>query len=344
MEPRRRLLAAPDKFRGTITAHEVAAALARGAAKAGWTAREVPLADGGEGTLEVLGGPNRASVVTGPLGEPVEAGWRLDAGVAVVETARAAGLAVAGGATQNDPVAATTRGAGELIAAAIDAGAGRVVVAVGGSATTDGGLGAVDTLQTHLPFPVPVIVACDVTTGFLDAAPVFAPQKGAGTQEVRILAERLSKLAERYAAEWGVDVTALPGAGAGGGLAGGLAALGAKLVPGFDLIAETLDLDAAIAESDLVVTGEGQLDATSFAGKVVGGVLGRSESLGVEAAVIAGAVAPELPRPVRAWSLAARFGSARALAAPERCIIELVAAELAAIDPDVQTGGARSGG
>src|SRR5262245_18239603 len=114
------------------------------AAGAGTDCNVLPLADGGEGTLDVLGGANRATPVTGPLGKPVEAGWRLDGGIAVIEAARASGLVLAGGAHGNDPVNATSRGTGELIAAAVADGAREVIVAVGGSATTDGGLGAVE--------------------------------------------------------------------------------------------------------------------------------------------------------------------------------------------------------
>ena len=328
MRSRRRLLAAPDKFRGTLTAVEAAAAIAAGAARAGWTVRALPLADGGEGTLEALGGANRSSVVTGPLGLPVEASWRLADGVAVVEAARACGLGLAGGAGGNDPVEATTRGVGELVAAALDAGATRVVVAVGGTATTDGGLGAVDVLRERLPLPAPVAVACDVATGFLDAADVFAPQKGASPEQVRLLRERLALLAARYAADLGEDVTALRGSGAAGGLAGGLAALGARLVPGFDLVADGVGLDEAIAASDLVVTGEGLLDATSFDGKVVGGVLSRAQRLGAEALVVAGEVSPGTGAETRVVSLVERFGAERALAEAAACIADAVRASL----------------
>jgi glycerate 2-kinase len=146
------LLAAPDKFRGTLSAHEAAAAIAAGAAGAGWAAVVLPLADGGEGTLEVLGGGNRRTTVSGPLGEPVGAAWRLeDDGTALIEAALACGLSLAGGPEGNDPLRATSRGVGELIAAAVAEGARRVVVAVGGVASTDGGAGARDALPTLLP-------------------------------------------------------------------------------------------------------------------------------------------------------------------------------------------------
>src|SRR5260221_868652 len=154
------MLACPDKFRGTLSAREAAAAIAAGARRAGWEAVEMPLADGGEGTLDVLGGANRTTVVTGPLGDPVEASWRLEDGVALIEAAQACGLTLAGGAEGNDPLAATSRGVGELIAAAIAEGAERIVVAVGGVASTDGGADAVAALGGRLA--VPTEVACDV--------------------------------------------------------------------------------------------------------------------------------------------------------------------------------------
>ena len=136
------MVAAPDKFRGTATAGEVAAAIARAVEGLGHTCATVPMADGGEGTLDVLGGPNRVAIVTGPLGDRVEAAWRLDRRRAVIEMARASGLELAGGPRGNDPIAATTTGTGELIALAVESGATRVLVGVGGSASTDGGLGA----------------------------------------------------------------------------------------------------------------------------------------------------------------------------------------------------------
>ncbi len=309
-----RVLAAPDKFRGTLSAHEAAAAIALGASRAGWETTELPLADGGEGTLDVLGGGNRTTVVSGPLGVPVEAAWRLDDGVALVEAARACGLTLAGGAEGNDPLGATSRGVGELIAAAIAAGAERVVVAVGGVASSDGGAGAAEALGR--PLAVPVEVACDVEVRFLDAADVFAPQKGATPEQVAVIRERLARL----------DVPDQPGAGAAGGLAGGLAALGATLVPGFDLVAERLDLDRHLTAADLVITGEGRVDATSLTGKVVGGVLARAAAAGVEALVVAGDVVTNAP--IDAVSIVALCGRERALADPAACIAEVVEKEL----------------
>ena len=211
-------LVCPDKFRGTLTAAGAAAALARGIEAAEVDRRRfdevrcLPLADGGEGTLEALlaaqGGCRRQATVTGPLGETVTAAWgMLPDRTAVIESARASGLALVDG--PNDPLAATSRGTGELIAAAVRGGARKVVVAVGGSAMTDGGLGAVAALGWSLA-GLEVTVACDVETPFLDAAAVFGPQKGATPAQVALLARRLERLAEVYRDRTGVDVTAWP--------------------------------------------------------------------------------------------------------------------------------------
>jgi glycerate 2-kinase len=285
-------LVCPDKFRGTLSAPAAAAAMARGLKTAGIdVVHEVPLADGGEGTLEALvsarGGARRTARVTGPLGAAVDAEYAvLPDGTAVVEMARASGLALVDG--RNDPLRASTRGTGELIAAALRSGASRVLVGVGGSATTDGGLAAVEALGWSLAGS-DVTVACDVTTGFLDAATVYGPQKGASDAQAALLTRRLARLADEYRGRTGVDVTTLEGAGAAGGLAGGLAAIGAHLEPGFEVIAQAAGLDAMMGTVDLVVTGEGKLDATSFEGKVVGGVLEWAAEEGVEhRAVIVG--------------------------------------------------------
>jgi glycerate 2-kinase len=310
-----RLLAAPDKFRGTLTAREAAAAIAAGAARAGWEAVELPLADGGEGTLDVLGGGNRRTSVSGPLGEPVVAAWRLEEdGTALIEAAQASGLSLAGGPERNDPLRATSRGVGELITAAVAEGAQRIVVTVGGVASTDGGAGAVEALPDALP---PLEVACDVDARFLAAADVFAPQKGATPEQVEILRERLARL----------DVPDLPGAGAAGGLAGGLAAAGGRLLPGFDFVAGRLAFDDRLAEADLLVTAEGRLDATSFTGKVVGRALERAATARVEALVVAGEVAAESG--IDAISLVERYGPDRALGDPAECLADVVEIALA---------------
>ena len=319
------MLAAPDKFRGTASATEIAEAIAAAAGAVSASCDLAPMADGGEGTLDALGGPNRSSLVTGPLGEPVTAPWRLSRDGAVVEMALASGLAVAGGASSNDPVNATTSGTGELIAEAVEAGAQRVLVAVGGSATTDGGLGALEALPSVARMAgVEMIVACDVRTAFVDAAAVYGPQKGASPVQVELLTRRLRRLAQIYERDFGVDVTALAGAGAAGGLAGGLAARGASLVNGFDVVAEEIDLGERILNAEVVVTGEGRYDATSLQGKVVGGVAELAAESGTRAIAVVGSSdsSARIPESVELLNLTARFGSERAHADPCRCVRE----------------------
>lgn len=284
-----RVLAALDKFRGTASAVDACDAVARAAKAAGWRCDEAPMSDGGEGLLDVFGGANRATDVTGPLGHVVRAEWRLDGATAVIESARACGLTLAGGPDHNDPIAATTAGVGELLTAALDAGARRVIVGLGGSATTDGGLGA---LRAG-PRPgrmkgVELVVACDVETPFVDAARVFAPQKGASAAQVELLERRLVTLLDGYRNDYGVDLAGQPGAGAAGGLAGGLIVLGGRVTPGIDAVADQVELDDRIEEADLVVTGEGFLDAASFAGKVVGGVVERASWADTPVLVVVG--------------------------------------------------------
>lgn len=310
-----RVVAAFDKFRGTLSAADAGRAVASAAAHAGWECTNVPLADGGEGSLDVLGGPNRRTVVTGPLGDTVEAAWRIAKGVAVIEMARASGLLLVGGAEGNDAIAASTYGTGELIQAAIDAGARRIIVCVGGSATTDGGLGALRALSSPARIRgVELLVACDVHTRFVDAAEHFAPQKGASPAQVRLLRARLDALVQAYRNDYGVDVAELEGGGAAGGLAGGLAVVGAQLLSGFELIAEEVGLYDLIEGADLVVSGEGYLDEESFDGKTVGGVAEMAGSHGVPFLAIAGGIDPAVRGRVEAVSLTDRFGEEAALA------------------------------
>lgn len=304
------VLAAPDKFRGTATAAQVAAAIADAAHDAGWDVQRVPVSDGGEGLLECFGGPNRTSVVHGPLHEPVPAGWRLDGARAVIEMAQASGRSALTGA--NDPVAADTAGTGELIALALDAGAREIVVGVGGSAGTDGGRAALDVLLERRADlrDVTLVVACDVRTPFVEAAEVFGPQKGATPDQVRELTARLERLADDYAVQFGVDVRELPGAGAAGGLAGGLAVLGATLRPGFDVVAEHLHLAGRVSGVDLVVTGEGRLDATSLQGKVTGSLAGLCARAGTPVLIVAGSTADGArPTGAQVVDLSARYGA-----------------------------------
>lgn len=321
------ILAAVDKFKGTASAAEVARAIGHACWELGFDCDELALADGGEGTLEILGGANRESLVTGPLGDPVKAAWRFHNGTAVIEMARASGLSLVGGSRNNDAVAASTTGTGELIDKALDLGAERIIVCLGGSATTDGGLGAVRAI--HAPArlkAVEFLVACDVTTRFVEAAKVFAPQKGASASQVRLLTGRLERLVQMYRENCGVDISNIEGGGAAGGLAGGLAALGGKLIPGFELVADELHLTDRIKQADLVVTGEGQLDHTSFVGKVVGGVVEYGAHLERPVAAIVGAVDldenldKDLIRPEPLISLTQMFGAEKAMSEPLWCI------------------------
>jgi glycerate kinase len=325
------VVAAPDTFRGTAAAGEVAAAVGRAATAAGWTVDEVPLADGGEGTLDVLGGPNRTTTVTGPLGDLVVASWRFAGRSAVVEMARASGLELVGGPERNDAVAATSSGTGELVSAAVDAGCRRIVVGVGGSASTDGGLGAVRALEPLARLRgVDLIVACDVRTRFVDAAPVFAPQKGASPAQVELLRRRLERLADVYLRSYGVDVRELEGSGAAGGLAGGLAVAGARLVAGFDLVADEVDLHDRLEDADLVVTGEGFLDEQSFEGKVVGGVAALAAAARVPVLAVVGQVLEGVPVPdgIEGVSLVDAVGAERALGDTAAAVEEVVAGRL----------------
>ncbi len=329
-----RVVIAPDKFKGTATASELVEAIGAVVVAAGHEAVGVPMADGGDGTLDALGGANRTSTVTGPLGDPVEADWRLANGVAVIEMARASGLVLAGGAEGNAPLEATTRGTGELIATAVARGAKRVIVGLGGSATTDGGLGAVEAIGSPARLGgVRVEVATDVTTRFVDAARIFGPQKGATSAQVAFLEARLRGIATRYRDDFAVDVESAEGAGAAGGLGGGLLALGAEIISGFELIADELGLAEAIADADLVVTGEGQLDRESFAGKVVGGIADLCDEGDTPLLIVAGAIDPDhggLPSGAEAISLSERFGVEAAMADPCGLAADAVAAWFAA--------------
>ncbi len=321
-----------DKFRGTLDATEAVAAAAAGVLDAVPDARvdQVPLADGGEGFLDVLGGPNRSVLVTGPLGEPVEAEWRMAKGSGVVEMARASGLLLAGGAEGNDPIAATTAGTGEVIADAVSAGVRRVLVGVGGSATTDGGLGAIRALEPLARLRgIEIVVACDVRTRFVDAAPVFGPQKGATPAQVELLRRRLERLAQVYEQDFGVDVREVPGSGAAGGLGGGLLAIGARLVPGFEVVADETDLDELIADADLVITGEGHIDEGSFDGKTVGGVAELAADEGVPVVAVAGMVDDDVADRLTTLSLVGRFGEGVASADAAGCVRRIVADHLA---------------
>jgi glycerate kinase len=329
-----RVVAAPDKFKGTLSAAEVAAAIGAACSQLGIDCVEVPLADGGDGLLDVLGGANRSSTVTGPLGDTVEAPWRFSKCTAVIEMATASGLTLVGGAAGNDPMNATTTGTGELIDHALDAGARRIIVGLGGSATTDGGFGAIRAITAIARLKqVELLVACDVTTTFADAAAVFAPQKGATRAQVTMLTRRLDRLAQMFVEEFDVDVTSIPGGGAAGGLGGALAALGGKLLPGFELVADELDLYDHLDGADLVITGEGCLDDTSSNGKVVGGVASIATEQGIDVLAVVGSderTDRSTPAGIDVVSLVANYGNDAAFAEPKRLVEHAVASWLTA--------------
>ncbi len=284
-------LVAPDSFKGTFSAAEVAAAIARGLRAEGREAVELPVADGGEGTMDVLlgalGGERVSAQVSDPLGRPIEADFGLlSGGSAVVECAQASGLGLVK-EEERDAWAASTRGTGELIAAACEAGASSVLVAVGGSATTDGGQGAVEALEEAGVRPR-IDVLCDVRTAFEDAPRVFAPQKGADPETVKRLEKRLAELA----AAAPKDPRGTPMTGAAGGLSGGLwAHMGARLRPGAPHVLDALGFDARMRAAAFVVTGEGRLDRQSFQGKVGGEVATRCRQSGVPCRAVVGSTA-----------------------------------------------------
>jgi glycerate kinase len=290
------VLVAPDSFRGTFTAGEVAAAVGRGLEGDGVPVDLCPVADGGEGTLaallEPLGAELRQATVSDPLGRPVEASFGLAAGrgrrstvTALVEMAAASGLGLVD-ERERDPLAASTTGTGELILAAVAAGALEVLVAVGGSATTDGGAGAIRAITAAGGLGrARLTVLCDVRTPFEDAARVFAPQKGAGGADVRRLTRRLHALARRLPR----DPRGVPMTGAAGGLAGGLwAEFGAELVAGGSFVLDAVGFDARMRAARAVVTGEGRLDRQSLAGKLVSEVATRARQAGVPCYAVVG--------------------------------------------------------
>lgn len=362
---------APDKFKGTLTAPAVAAALATG-----WRRRrrddeivELPVADGGDGTLTALvaalGGEVRRAKVTGPLGDPVEAEYGLvetsDGVEAIVEMARASGLDLVS-ESRRDPLRATTRGTGELILEAVQVGASKVLVCIGGSATNDAGAGMAQALgirlldEAGIDLPpggaalerlaridlggldpraarASVLVACDVDnplTGPRGAAAVYGPQKGASPDDVRFLDGCLSRFSSVAGRDLGLDLRGVEGAGAAGGMGAGLIAfLGARLRPGFDLVAEALDLRRRLGEAELVVTGEGRFDRQSLYGKAPAGVLRLAVETGTRAIVVAGQVEEGVEIPAeRVVDLSARFGLEEAMDRP-RPLLEDAAAELA---------------
>jgi len=283
------ILVAPDSFKGTFSSPAVAAAIGRGLEAAGHEVDLCPVADGGEGTLEALApalGLERGSAsVSDPLGRAIEAEYAVGDGVGVVEMAAASGLGLVA-ESERDPFAATTFGTGELILAAVQAGARVVYVGVGGSATTDGGAGAIQAIERGGGLGrARLVVLSDVRTPFEDAAQVFGPQKGADAQDIRRLNKRLAALARRLDR----DPRGVPMTGAAGGLSGGLwAAFGAELVPGAAFVLDEVDFDGRMRAARAVVTGEGKLDQQSLAGKAVSEVSTRARQVGVPSYAIVG--------------------------------------------------------
>lgn len=291
---RPRALVAPDSFKGTFDAPTVARALADGLRQAGWEADRCPVADGGEGTMallvEALGGTLVAARVSDPLGRPVDCHFGLLHGgkTAIVEMAQASGLALVA-ESERDAWRASTFGTGELVVAAVAAGAGEILVAVGGSATTDGGAGAIAAIGDGGGVrDARLTVLCDVQTAFEDAPRVFGPQKGADAA----LVARLKKRLDAFARTLPKDPRGVPATGCAGGLSGGLwAAFDAQLCAGASAVLEALGVDARMGAARLVVAGEGRLDEQSFGGKIVGELVRRGRAEGVPVHAVVGASA-----------------------------------------------------
>lgn len=323
---------APNAFKGTLSARAAAKALALGVRDAGARAVELPVADGGDGTLDVLLEARPASkvirhLVTGPAGRPVTARLGLlDATTAVVELAEASGLRLVARAEIN-PLHATSRGTGELIRRAIDAGSTRIVVGVGGSACTDGGAGMLQALGVRLldahgaeigPGGIgledlttidlsdvhrwlgscSIDVACDIRSPLLGtegSARLFAAQKGATPAEVERLERALEHLALVARGLPSGDVAGLPGAGAAGGCGFALALIGASLLPGAALVCDVVGLDAALSNASVAITGEGRLDGQTRFGKAPAEVAARAKRWGIPCVAVCGSVAERLP-------------------------------------------------
>lgn len=278
-------LLCPASLKGVLSAGAAAAALRRGFAARGVSAKELPVADGGEGTMEALnrslGGSWHHAAVGDPLGRPVEARWlTLPGGSAVVEAAEPLGLGRLA-PEERDPLRASSRGLGELIRAAVEERPVSLVLCLGGTATVDGGAGLRDVVDR---LPPGTVALCDVRTRLADAARLYGPQKGASPQDVSELERRLDAIPEL------VPFRELPGSGAAGGLGAAVAALGAELVPGAAAVLDLIGFDHALREATLVVTGEGVVDATTQEGKAPLEVARRAAAAGVRCVVFGGRV------------------------------------------------------
>jgi glycerate 2-kinase len=300
-----RALACPASLKGVLSAPTAAAALAGGLRRGGVEAEEVPIADGGEGTLEVLygafGGDWHDALVSDPLGREVQARWLLlPDGIAAVESAEAIGLSLVA-EDERDVLRASSRGLGELIHEAMDAGPAELIVFLGGTATVDGGAGLLEVLGG---FRVPVRAACDVRSPLLDAVHVFARQKGAKAEQLDKLERRLRTMGAL------APFARLPGAGAAGGLGAAMAALGAELVAGAPLVLDLIGFPEQLQGSDLVVTGEGTVDRSTFLGKAPSEVHRQGRAAGVRCVVFGGRVT-ERPKGVEVYELSGDPARAR---------------------------------
>ena len=293
-----KILLAPDSYKECLSSAQVAAAMASGirAVLPSCEILSCPLADGGEGTVEVLvralGGSLLSKDVTGPLGTPVQAVWGKAGETAFIEVAAACGLQLVPPERRN-PLLTGTRGVGELLLEALEQGCRRIYVGLGGSATCDGGAGMMEVPSlAEKAKRADIRVLCDVDTPFVGengAARVFGPQKGASPEQVEELEDRMVARARQILRETGIDVADLPGAGAAGGLGGALhACLGARLVPGIQGIMELCGFDRLLEGVSLVITGEGSSDRQTPAGKGPFGVLRRCGDIPV--ALVSGAV------------------------------------------------------
>ncbi|MFB6720524.1 glycerate kinase [Kribbella sp. NPDC056345] len=326
-----RVVVASDKFKGSLTSAQVAAAVAAGVRRVhpGATVVAVPVADGGDGTLAAAAAAGYTLVpvvASGPTGLPVQSGYARCGDTAVVELADVCGLVRLPGVLA--PMTASSFGVGELIGAAVDAGCTRVILGIGGSASTDGGMGMVralgrlEELRARLD-GVQVVVACDVDnplTGPRGAAAVYGPQKGASPSEVAVLDDRLTEWADQVAALTGQDLRDAPGAGAAGGVGfAALALLGAELRPGIELMLELVGFREQLTGADLVITGEGALDEQTLHGKAVAGIAAAA----ADVPVVAVCGANELD-PARLTAVGVRAAYALTDLEPDvaRCIAE----------------------
>ena len=297
-----KVIVASDSFKGCLSSAQVADAVAEGILLACPSAEVVklPVADGGEGTVEALKAELVKTVVSDPLDRPHEAAYGINGDTAIIEVAAACGLTLLAPEERN-PLVTTTRGVGEMILDAVGRGCRHFLIGLGGSATNDGGRGMVEVpgfleAVRGLDFTV----ACDVDTPFVGpvgASRVFGPQKGAGPEDVEVLERRLQAYALEILEKTGVDVRDMPGAGAAGGLGGAFRAwLGAELRRGVDMVLDTIGFDGIISGADLVITGEGRSDFQTAKGKTPSGVLERAGRQGIPVVLLSGAVSlcPEL--------------------------------------------------